>query len=289
MPTAPTTSLTLPIPTHFQLATAGLFVSRGSGTHPRRTIDTWELIFVRSGTLHIREAQRQFAVGTQETLLLHPGRLHDGTEPYSEDLSFFWLHFRQPTVQPEDGHRARSPQAAPLTTLTLQQHSRPARPDRLIELFHHLLDDVANGHDTPLTHHALLLLIFHEVAQELSRDGSAQRPVHALASQAERYIAQFAHQPISTATIADRLGCNPDYLGQLFRASFGQTITQAILHARLQDAHKLLRESSLNINQVAEACGFQTPGYFRRLFLASEGMTPSRYRRLHQRMYINVR
>ena len=71
----------------------GLFISRGEGIHPRRVIESDELILVRRGTLHIREATTEFAVREGEALLLRAGRLHEGTRPFAPDLSFYWLHF----------------------------------------------------------------------------------------------------------------------------------------------------------------------------------------------------
>lgn len=279
-----THGLHVPMPVTLSLHAAGLFISRGSGTHVQRRIDTWELILVRSGSLHMHEDHRPLDIHQHEALLLHPGRLHGGTQPYARDLSFFWLHFQ---LASPVGRRGRGPWAE--HTLSIPQHSRPARPDRVIELFHHLLDDAMNQALTPITSQALLMLILHEVAQS-PRDGTGQPvTIHPLATQAERYIAQYSHEPISTSSIASELDCSADYLGLLFRQAFGVTITQAIVRERLKDAKTMLRDSSLNINQVAQACGFHTPGYFRRLFLEHEGMTPSRYRRLHQRLYINVR
>ncbi len=82
---------------------AGLFVSRGQGTHVTRTIDTHELIFVRSGVLGMFEEARRFEVREGEALHLWPGRKHGGTAPYPADLSFYWLHFRT------EEHAARAP------------------------------------------------------------------------------------------------------------------------------------------------------------------------------------
>jgi AraC-like DNA-binding protein len=273
-------ALTLKVSQNCQFEYAGLFVSRGSGIHATRTIDTWELIFVRSGTLHMHEEGRPFAVEAGQTLLLHPGRVHGGTQSYSPDLSFFWLHFQLQGQRGASSHKQ---------TMTIPQHGRPARPDRLTELLRHLLDDKANRLLTPITGQALLMLILHEASQTQGDGASSHTPIPPLASQAELYIAKYAHKPISTSSIARALGCNPDYLGQLYRRTFGVTITDAIMAARVKDARQMLCDQSMNINQVAQLCGFHTPGYFRRVFVKHEGMTPGRYRRLHQRMHIVVR
>src|SRR5687768_3298314 len=71
----------------------GQFVSRGIGTHPRRVIDSHELIFVTGGSLRLEEDGRQFTLSAGETLLLWPGRRHAGIVPYDPDTEFYWVHF----------------------------------------------------------------------------------------------------------------------------------------------------------------------------------------------------
>ncbi|RYD62351.1 MAG: hypothetical protein EOP84_34670, partial [Verrucomicrobiaceae bacterium] len=72
---------------------AGTFVSRGLGRHPDRRIDSYELIFVRSGVLELWEEDRQYRVGPGECLLLWADRRHGGLTPYSPELSYYWIHF----------------------------------------------------------------------------------------------------------------------------------------------------------------------------------------------------
>ena len=71
----------------------GLFISRGVGSHPSRTLHSWEVIFVEKGTLTIREEEKLFTVNAGETLLLWPQRRHVGVGEFPADLKFYWLHF----------------------------------------------------------------------------------------------------------------------------------------------------------------------------------------------------
>ncbi|MAX26101.1 MAG: AraC family transcriptional regulator [Phycisphaeraceae bacterium] len=273
------TILRLPPDCLAQAANGGLFVSRGTGIHPCRTIDTWELIYVRQGTLNLRVAKQQFTVHQKQALLLQPGIEHAGTQPYDADLSFYWLHFHVP--------KHANPRQT--NALKLTQHSQPRRPDRLMELMHRFLDEQVNQTLTALSGNCLLMLMLNEVADTLPRNEQTTDHSNSLAMRAERYIMANAHQPISTIDIAGELDCNPDYLGQCFRHTFGMTITQAITRLRLAEAKRLLMDSDLNIDQIARTSGFATPGYFRRTFKAAAGITPRQYRNNHQRLHINWR
>ncbi len=109
---------------------AGLFVSSGRGCHPSRTIDNFELIFVRQGRLMMGEEDQRFEIAAGQTLILWPGRRHFGVEPYPRNLSFYWVHFSM--AHPK---KSRNP------TLAIPQSNTPERPGRLAELFHRFLDD----------------------------------------------------------------------------------------------------------------------------------------------------
>jgi AraC-like DNA-binding protein len=260
---------------------AGLFVSRGQGTHATRTIDSHELIFVRSGVLGIFEGPRRFEVRAGEALHLWPGRRHGGTAPYPPDLSFYWLHFRVTE------RAARTSGARPV--LALPQHLRVGRPDRLTELLRRFLDDQESGRLTPLAGALLVALMLEEAT--LAPPPAAGRTAsvaEALAARADGFVLTRFHQPVSTWDAARELGCSPDYLGRMYRRMRGMTLTEAINRTRLRHARRLLMDSSLNVDEVARAAGFSEAGYFRRVFRRAEGFSPSAFRRSYARMHLNT-
>jgi AraC-like DNA-binding protein len=256
---------------------AGLFVSRGQGTHPTRVIDSYELIFVRRGTLGMFEEQQRFAVRAGQTLLLRPGRRHGGTAPYPPDLSFYWIHFTLAAA----GRRR--------PTLAVPQQAAIAHPDRLTELFRRFLDDQESGRATPLSA-ALLVALMLEATAGTSREGRAapSDSAAALAARAEAWLLTRFQEPVSAADVAAGLSCNPDYLGRVFRRVHGITLTDAIHRHRLRHARRMLMDGAQNVDQVARACGFREAGYFRRLFRRTEGVTPLAFRRLYARMHVNT-
>ena len=274
-------SMPIPLGLPLQAHNAGLFVSRGQGTHPTRVIDSHELIFVRTGTLGMFEESRRFTVQAGEALHLWPGRKHGGATSYPPDISFYWIHF---TVATSD---RKQPWRQP--DLVVPQHAKVARPDRLTELFRRFLDDQESGQSTPLSGALLLALMLeatnesHAMGRASSSDGMA-----ALAARAEAWILPRFHTPVSASDVAAGLSCNPDYLGRVFRKVRGTTLTEAIHQHRLRQARKLLMESGLNVNQVARVCGFSEAGYFRRTFRRTEGMTPLAFRRLYARLHVNT-
>ena len=60
-------------------------------------------------------------------------------------------------------------------------------------------------------------------------------------------------------------------------ALLDQTPTLFMRRIRMERAARLLREGRLSISEIAEQTGFQSPGYFSRLFQEAYGEKPSDY------------
>ena len=271
-------SLDIPVTLEILASNGGLFVSRGIGTHPTRVITTFELIFVKSGVLSIREGDTHFEVQPNETLLLWPGREHGGTAPYPHDLRFFWVHFAV-----RGGH---DPGAL---SLSVPQHARIQRPDHLTMLFRRLLDDQEALGVQPLAGSLMILLLLWEVTSSRPASEPVDGAAPVLAARADTVIRTRFHEDISASTIAAELDCNPDYLGRVFRSIYGRTLTEAIHERRMRNATRLLAEGRERIEDVARLCGFGDCGYFRRVFKRTQGMTPAAFGRLHLRVHVNTR
>ena len=93
--------------------------------------------------------------------------------------------------------------------------------------------------------------------------------------------------PLTVSRIADELGYNPEYLNRVFHQVYHHTLTQEIHRSRIGYARYLLLYSSMNVNQIARACGFTDISYFFRLFKRYEGMTAMTFRRLNAQAQVN--
>lgn len=93
------------------------------------------------------------------------------------------------------------------------------------------------------------------------------------------YLAQNAPQPLPTVHyFAEALHVSPAYLSDMLRALTGQNTQQHIHRALIEKAKRLLRTTSLSVNETAFQLGFEYPQYFNRLFKSKTGLTPGAYR-----------
>lgn len=258
---------------------AGLFVSTGNGIHATRVLDTYELLFVTRGQLDLFEEEKSFTIRENQALILWPGRKHGGLCPFPADLSFYWLHFK--VHAPEEPGMNAFVQPTQLTTVS--------RPERMIELFRRFLDDQEAGVRQPLAASHNVTLMLCELAHSAEAENPEEDNETVLAERISAYIASHFHEQISSSQIAAHLNYNPDYLERVFRREKHLSITSAIHYRRIKEARaQLLSYNDKNINQIAFACGYTDPGYFRRMFKRRTNMTPKEFRALYSHTHINT-
>ena len=81
--------------------------------------------------------------------------------------------------------------------------------------------------------------------------------------------------------IAEANGVNPNYAMNLFRQTFGTTMSHFITEHRIAHAQRLLVTSDETILKVAFAAGFQSLSRFNEAFKAACGCSPRDYRKAH--------
>ncbi|MGI4985180.1 MAG: response regulator [Janthinobacterium lividum] len=90
-------------------------------------------------------------------------------------------------------------------------------------------------------------------------------------------LAHLAHPP-SVAGLAQRVGTYEKKMSQAFRNVLGKTVFEFVREERLRLAARLLRDSSLNISDIAAEVGFSGAANFGTAFRTHVGLTPSAFR-----------
>ncbi|MFZ2658469.1 MAG: AraC family transcriptional regulator [Victivallales bacterium] len=263
---------------------AGLFISSGKGIHPTRIIDSYEIIFNVSGSLGMFEDGQKFDVSPNEALILEPSKKHGGTRPYKKDLSFYWIHFI---------FQSKHLQHKDVNIMNLPKQCRISRPEKMTELFREYLDMQESGTLTELHGSALICLMLSEIARSakevLSGETGKEKNSDEIASKVKTLInANVGSRDLNTSWIAEKLRCNPDYMGRVFKNVYGKTVTDEIHDRKINAAKRLLLNSPMNIKEIATACGFSDTIYFRRIFKKMTGYRPFSYRKQFSHMHVNT-
>jgi len=78
---------------------------------------------------------------------------------------------------------------------------------------------------------------------------------------------------------ANHFHVNKSYLSALFKQEMGRSFTEYLTLLRIREAKKLLKDTALNLTNIAYQCGFSDQSYFSKVFRKVEGLTPKEYRK----------
>lgn len=86
-------------------------------------------------------------------------------------------------------------------------------------------------------------------------------------------------EKIELDELSDIAGTSRNTLLRLFNRYYGTTPMPCLFSVRIREAQRLLRQTDLNVTEVAMRCGFSDSNYFCRRFKAHLGVSPGQYRR----------
>jgi AraC-like DNA-binding protein len=137
------------------------------------------------------------------------------------------------------------------------------------------LDEKCN---TDFAASALLTLFFeiNRFTQPLKNkaDNAALRIANEYKKLLQRHI--FEKQKVSS--YADMLAVSPEHLNRSVKSAFGKTAHHYLDEMLLLEAKVLLKQSTLNVSEIAYKIGKESPGDFIRFFKSKVGITPKQYR-----------
>lgn len=132
---------------------------------------------------------------------------------------------------------------------------------------------------TDLTLQELLIRIIQtqslkSVESELTTD--ANLPV----ARVVEYIRKNLTSGFSLKTLSDKANMSTTSFYRFFKRELGMSPIEFVLTEKLRHAKQLLKDSSLQINEICYMSGFEDSNYFTRIFKKYEGITPRQYRAL---------
>ena len=100
-----------------------------------------------------------------------------------------------------------------------------------------------------------------------------------LKAKVKSYILQnYQNNNMSLTMVADEVNINASYLSRYFKEQFGENFIDYLSRYRIRVAKKLLEETSLKIQDIAQMVGYTSANNFIRVIKKYEGISPSKYR-----------
>lgn len=233
--------------------------------------DVFTMFSVNSGSCRLETESYTGDVSEKNGIVIFPGTSYKLLCPGPEKMNLTWVVFSGYRVEDYLGRAAIWP-------------SRPVFEDPK-ERFGEKLNRLYMLSHEPFNRYCKMASVLYDIFAYL-RDVRAVNPTvgykdyfNYYAARAVNFIERNYSKPIYVENIADSLGITRKHLCTIFRKVLNVTPRQYIIYYRLEKACKMLRGSSLSIQEVAEAVGYSNQFYFAKEFKRVLNMSPSEYRK----------
>lgn len=86
---------------------------------------------------------------------------------------------------------------------------------------------------------------------------------------------------ITLAECADALGVHQTYIWKILKMEKGKTFSEFVEEYKLEEAKRLLLDTNMSVNEIAEKLGYTNAQNFIRFFSKGTGLTPGKFRKLY--------
>lgn len=287
-----------PDPCRIRFVSGGLFESNGFWTHPKRTLDDYELLVCRKGVFRLHANEQTFELTEGQGLFLLPGEQHFGLGE-AENVSFYWMHFLfEQKASVLTGGSGISPilmevmEGKAYNGYLLAENFVCEALERLMILFKQLLDYEKRAIHSRRLCDLQMELILEEITgicirQRIQRMN--QKNPHHVMEKVCDYIRANLYTNIQVWQLAQRFGYNTEYFVRLFHQQMGITPKQYLINTQMERAKFLLATTELKIKEIAEQVGFADEKRFMKSFKQQEGMSATSYRKMFEKIHYNSR
>jgi AraC family transcriptional regulator len=130
--------------------------------------------------------------------------------------------------------------------------------------------------------HLIYAFVLRLLSLNTNRDGSHAYPRPLKSARLNRVLERMESEfrsNLNLETLASECGYSRNHFLRLFRKTTGYSPHQYLLKLRVKRAKSMMKDKSLNLLEIALACGFSSDVQMSRAFLRTHGVSASQYRR----------
>lgn len=114
--------------------------------------------------------------------------------------------------------------------------------------------------------------------EKLSGEMNSVNHVGQIIEKAQKYIQDYYYEDLSLNDVAEQCNVSIYYLSRLFKEKLGEKYSSYLTRIRMEEAMKMIKKYDYPMKTIAEKCGFNSAGYFCRVFKQYTGITVGEYR-----------
>lgn len=235
---------------------------------PRRTVSHYEIEFyTTTGNISVVNGV-EYPQQKHNILIARPGDIRYSIDPFE----CYCLHF--------------STEASIITDSIAHLPSvfKPQAAEKIANVFTALINaKISREPGAQLLVQAKLFELISILANEESSLSTTRYLKYSKnISDACEYMAGFFDNNITLEDIAAVANLSPVFFHTIFTNAMHKSPREYLLQIRLTMSKNLLRNTEKALSEIAISCGFGSQAYFSYVFKRETGLTPKKYRKMHQ-------
>jgi AraC-like DNA-binding protein len=127
----------------------------------------------------------------------------------------------------------------------------------------------------------LLLLINRHTRKIPQESFDHPKSIHKKISEVINYINLNYSEHLSLNKLCKIFYISTYYLSHVFKEVTGFNFIEYLNYVRINEARRLLKETNMNVTQIAEKVGYESTTHFGRVFKTIIGLSPVKYRKIN--------
>ena len=231
--------------------------------HPRRKMKEYDFIYLLDGEWKIGQNEEVFHLKKDSLLILTAGEKHYGVTPCTPKTKTMYFH-----VSFDEADEKDIPSPFAIDSLTDAASNR-----RIKKVFYEIVTARLSEDERRAS------VLFDLLLCELT-SGARRTKGEALGDEIKSIIQKSPERFFSNEELAKACGVSVKTAESKFKALFGVTIHQYILHFKTEAAISYFKSfPEMSVKEVAYNLGFYDEYHFSKQFKKQTGLSPSEYKR----------
>ncbi len=255
---------------------------------PGESHDFWEMVYVDSGSVHIKAAKTDHILRRGELIFHKPNEFHTISSDKKSPSNVFVISF-----------------VCTSQNMSWFKEKKTVLPDNLKPYIKALLTEGRETFDTPFNDPTLNILtlsesapfgclqIIRNILEEFlimlirGEEQTSQKPFifadkesmdNHIANSVLEILRENIYGRITVDEICARLNYSKTYISRIFTKCCKYSIIEYYTKIKINEAKKLIRENKYTITQISDMLCFNNPHYFSGVFKKIVNMTPKEYK-----------
>ncbi|WP_459954026.1 helix-turn-helix domain-containing protein [Paenibacillus pini] len=244
-----------------------------------------EFLYFSKGSAIIEINSIPHEVHAGEIVVINSNDLHYGTS-LSEDLVYYAMIVDMKLLQSQSLDAVETKFITPITQNRILFASKITDDDEMVNCVTSLIKELK---ERPFSYelsvksylYRILTLLLRNYVVDYSSNENEQLRIKNLErfTPIFEYIDEHYSEELSVELLANLAGLSRFHFSRLFKELTARTVTEYINTLRINKSEYLLRNSRLNISEIALSTGFKDIYYFSRAFKKYKDISPSELRK----------